>query len=132
MRLAQTGTAYDQDQIFYFSAMGGDPAEWPGRFRASLDRIDAALDNFTAYVPPGSMHCVTPYDFFRTREVNGVRLEDWTSELVEGESLPAPVACEGQSCCDDPICDACGDSIEGRCRFCALWPPSWSGCSGEQ
>ena len=131
MRLAQTATAYDQDQIFFFTAMGGDPADWPGRFRDSLSRIDGEIDNFTAYVPPGSMHCVTPYPFYATREVDGVRLADWTAELVGGEAIPETVACEGEGCCDDPVCDACGDSTEGPCRFCGLWPPGWSECAGR-
>ncbi len=129
MRLAQTGTQFDQDQIFFYTAMGGNSEDWPGRYRDSLARIDDELDNFTAFVPPGSVHCVTIYDFFNTREVDGVRLADWTADLVEGESIPPTVACEGAGCCSDPVCDACGDSTEGHCQFCALWPPTWSECA---
>lgn len=129
MRLAQTGTAFDQDQIFFYTAMGGDPADWPGRYRESLARIDGALDNFTAYVPPGSVHCVTIYDYFYEREVGGVPLGDWTRELALGDAIPETVACEGAACCDDPICDACAGSDEGYCRFCATWPPGWSECA---
>ena len=130
LRMAQTATAYDADQIFFYTAMGGDPMDWPGLFRGSLASIQAELPTFRAYVPPGSVHCVTPYTLFDEREVNGVALNDWTVQLVEGESPPATEACRGPECCEDPACDAClAGADEPYCRFCDLWPPSWSECA---
>jgi hypothetical protein len=128
-RFAQTATSFDEDQIFYYTAMGGMPQDWPGMFRASIDSIEMRAPNFRAYVPPGSMHCVLPYDFFYTREVDGVQLVDWVEQLVTGAEMPASAKCEGAECCSDPVCDACAGSTEGPCRFCDEWPPSWSECA---
>ena len=129
MRMAQTAAQYDADQIFFYTAMGGSPADWTPRFRESLARIRAALPNFTAYVPPGSVHCATPYPYFHERSVNGVALSSWTRDLVEGDAIPDMVACEGAECCSDPVCDACLAGEGGaHCRFCDTWPPGYSEC----
>jgi hypothetical protein len=128
-RFAQTATAYDADQIFFYTAMGGDAADWPGLFRTSIAEIEASVDNFRSYIPPGSMHCVTPYPFFSTREVGGQSLSTWAAELAMGAEAPPSAACEGAECCDDPVCDACVGSSESWCRFCEDWPPSYSGCA---
>jgi hypothetical protein len=129
-RFAQTATAFDQDQIFFYTAMGGEAADWPGLFRTSIDAIDTELPNFAAYIPPGSMHCATPYPFFDTRTVNGTHQLDWAVELAMGETMPATVACEGAECCDDPVCEACAaDDSPSYCRFCSSWPPDWSECA---
>ncbi|MGE0789035.1 MAG: pectin acetylesterase-family hydrolase [Sandaracinaceae bacterium] len=129
MRLAQTATQFDNDQIFFYGAMGGDPNDWTGLFRQSLTEIDGQIDNFTYYVPPGSVHCVTPYPYFDRREVNGVRLADWVDELVLGDAAPAPVTCQGADCCSDSECDMClAGSGEAQCRFCETWPQAWAVC----
>ncbi|MBX3270637.1 MAG: pectinesterase [Sandaracinaceae bacterium] len=127
LRMAQTGTNWDKDQIFYFVAMGGSAAEWSSRYRTSLARIEAAVPNFRAYVPPGSVHCATPYPYFQEREVNGVRLADWTRRLAEEDAAPPTVACEGEGCCSDPVCDAClaGDT-RAHCGFCDTWIPGYA------
>lgn len=131
MRLAQTATQYDQDQIFYYTAMGGVAADWPMRFRESLATISTSLpDNFRYYVPPGPVHCVTPYPFYYTREVGGVTLSSWVRDLIEADAPPASVACEGAACCDDPICAACAASgnADTWCSFCSAWPDAWPEC----
>ena len=113
MRLAQTATAFDQDQIFFFTAMGGDPGDWPGLYRDSLSAVADEIPNFRSYVPPGSMHCAGIYPFFHTREVDGVNLSAWTEQLAIGSEMPESVACEGLECCDDPVCEACLTSDDG-------------------
>lgn len=127
LRIAQTATNWDKDQIFYFVAMGGDAADWSPRFRASIEAIDAALPNFAAYIPPGSVHCATPYPYFHERTVNDVALAEWTRQLAEEDTMPASVACEGEACCQDPICDAClaGDT-RAHCGFCDTWIPGYA------
>ncbi len=65
------------------------------------------------------------------RAVNGVRLADWTRQLVEGDTPPATVACEGSECCQDPVCEEClatGGQAGAHCRFCTKWPPAYAGC----
>lgn len=42
-RFAQTATAYDADQIFFYGAMGGNRHAWPPAFRMSLAGIEAAV-----------------------------------------------------------------------------------------
>lgn len=130
MAMAQTGTAFDDDQIFFYTAMGGDAADWPVLYRDSLQTIDAAVPNFRYYVPPGSMHCAIPYPFFADREVDGVRLEDWVVQLATGAELPPNVACEGAECCTDPICATCDtDPTLSGCRFCEGFPEDVPACA---
>lgn len=132
MRMAQTATQFDADQIFFYGAMGGDPFDWTPAFRASLSDIEASSPNFRAYVPPGSVHCAAIYPYFDEREVNGVAMSDWVEQLVEGEDAPETVACDGAACCMDPICDACLDGDPGaHCRFCETWPQAWAVASCE-
>ena len=127
LHMAQTATNWDQDQIFYYVAMGGDAANWSSQYRASLDRIQAAIPNFSAYVPPGSVHCATPYPYFYERTVNGVALSEWTRQLAEDDTPPATVACEGEACCSDPICDEClAGGTGAHCRFCNTWIPGYA------
>lgn len=125
-RFAQTAAAYDADQIFFYGAMGGDRHAWPTQFQSSLTRIESEVPNFRAYVPPGSMHCATPYPFFSTRTVNGVKLVDWAVDLVDAPAMPDSVKCEGEACFDDPVCASCaegGASVGANfCRFCEGWP----------
>ena len=127
MRMAQTAANWDKDQVFFYVAMGGQAQDWQPRFRESLRMIESSVPNFRSYVPPGSVHCSTIYPYFHEREVNGVGLADWTRELAEGDTMPDSVACEGEACCSDPICDAClaGDT-RAHCGFCDTWVPGYA------
>ncbi|HET6336755.1 MAG TPA: pectin acetylesterase-family hydrolase [Polyangiales bacterium] len=127
-RFAQTATQYDDDQTFFYTAMGGASADWSRMFRTSLNEIATGAPNFRSYVAPGSMHCAIPYPFFYTREVQGVKLADWTQQFVLGDEAPSTVACEGAQCCDDAVCDACAGNTEYPCKFCEDWPPSYTEC----
>jgi hypothetical protein len=135
MRLAQTATEFDDDQRRFFLLMGGDPQAWNERFREGLDTIRGATPNFTSYVSPGPMHCVSPYPFYYDRTVNGVALRDWVNQLVNGDRIPEPEACEGEACCQDPICDAClatpFEEWDDWCQFCLDWPFEVEECAEE-
>jgi hypothetical protein len=134
MRLAQTNTNYDQDQVFFYTAMGGMAADWPLEMRASHDRIATATNNFTSYVPGGSVHCAGIYPILQERTVSGVALVDWAEQLATGETMPERVVCEGASCCDDAVCEECAATPEAEratyCQFCRDWPTAWPECSG--
>jgi len=124
-RFAQTSTAFDADQIFYFEAMGGDRHEWPPRFQDSLERIEERTANFRVYVPPGPVHCVTPYPFYSSRTVNGVKLSDWVRDLIFAEEMPDSVKCQGEDCYDDPVCADCEINGGLWCGFCRGWPENF-------
>ena len=135
MRLAQTNTNYDQDQVFFHTAMGGMAADWPPAMRASHDRIARETSNFTSYVPGGSVHCAGIYPILQERMVEGVALVDWTEQLATGDTMPARVVCEGAACCDDPLCEECAATPEAEratyCQFCRDWPAAWPECAGR-
>ncbi len=127
MRIAQQNAAYDRDQIFFYTTMGG-PNDWNARMRDNLATIEAAADNFSYYTAPGQVHCIHPYDIFYTRASgptggDPVLYRDWLAEFVSGSELPAPVTCDAQSCLVDPICDACdaAGNTDGECRWCSGW-----------
>lgn len=121
-RFAQITAQYDADQTFFFEAMGGDPAEWPARLNESLDYIEERAPNFRSYVTPGSAHCATPYPYLFDRTVDGIAQIDWLDQLVTGAEAPPSVACAGEGCFDDPVCDACAEEMAPWCRFCEGWP----------
>jgi len=98
MKLAQYNTVYDEDQIFFFKAMGGgDAEEWSTAMRASVAEIASSTPSFRYYLAPGEEHCAIPYEKFYTAESNGVRLVDWIRERVEGKPVES-VDCEGAAC----------------------------------
>jgi len=80
-RWSQYNTAHDEDQTFFYNAMGGT-GDWGQLMMASIDEIQDATSNFEAYTAPGEIHCITPFDIFYTREVNGVKFVDWLDAMV--------------------------------------------------
>jgi len=84
-RFAQYNTAHDEDQRFFYSAMGGNGDDWSQMMMASIAQIQDAASNFKAYTAPGQIHCITPLDIFYTREVNGVKFTDWLDAMVNDQ-----------------------------------------------
>ena len=97
VRFAQYSTAFDADQISYYTAMGGEIHDWSPQFFESIETIKADAKNFRAYVAPGSMHCILNYAHMHTRTVNGVLFADWLEQLVLGETMPDSVSCDGKN-----------------------------------
>lgn len=83
-RWAQYNTAHDEDQTFFYNAMGGT-GDWGQLMMASIQEIEANTTNFNAYTAPGEIHCITPLDIFYTREVNGVKFVDWLDAMVNDQ-----------------------------------------------
>ena len=98
--IAQYNTTFDNNQTFYYEAMGGEggAAGWSERMLASTGRITESTENFHNYQAPGEQHCVIVQENFYDVESNGVRLVDWIQALVDGAALP-DVACAD---CDRP------------------------------
>ncbi|MCB9734848.1 MAG: pectinesterase [Deltaproteobacteria bacterium] len=129
MRIGQYNTTFDRDQTFYYTAMGGG-SDWSDRMHATVAAIAAEAPNFRYYLAPGQIHCITPYRFFYDRQTGPagapIEFSTWLDELINGSSPPPSVACDGDACLTDPICDACAASAaptEGPvCRWCEGWP----------
>ena len=124
MRVAQHTTAYDKDQIFYYTAMGGQDPDWNGLLVDSLNAIRAEADNFRYYLAPGPIHCIHPYDIVYSREVDGIVYRDWLRDLVDAEAPPEDVVCS-DDCRDDPLCAGCldGSLSSSACHWCDGWEP---------
>ena len=96
---SQYHTAYDNNQAFYFSAMGGgDQFEWSEQMYERMDYAESLADNVTTFIAPGERHCIVVFDAFYEVESNGVRLVDWVNQLIAGER-PESVRCVD---CDPP------------------------------
>jgi hypothetical protein len=99
MFLSQYNTTYDDNQHFYYNAMGGgDASEWSVKMQASVAKIAASTPNFRSYRAPGTQHCIINQPNFYDITSGGVRLVDWISDVVADEDVPS-VSC-------DPDCGA--------------------------
>jgi len=92
-RVSQYNTAFDENQTFYFEAMGGSGAEeWSQKMNAFNDEIESRTPNFDAFIPSGEQHCILPYDNFYTVNVGGLLLTDWLQAMVDRKPVNR-VAC---------------------------------------
>ncbi|MFT4703952.1 MAG: hypothetical protein ACI81R_001647 [Bradymonadia bacterium] len=83
--ITQYHSAYDNNQTFYFEAMGGgDQFAWSAEMYESMEYAESLSPNISTYIGPGETHCMIPYDRFYEAEADGVRLVDWVRELSEG------------------------------------------------
>lgn len=91
---SQYTTAFDDNQTFYFEAMGGgDQLDWSDRMYEMIAQATDGAPNFASYIAPGERHCILPFDAFYEVESDGVRLVDWVNQLIAGEN-PGHVRCE--------------------------------------
>jgi hypothetical protein len=90
---SQFNTRLDDNQTFYFQAMGGGDAEaWSAEMKANIKEIEDASPSFRAFLPEGTQHCILPYDNFYTVEAGGKKLVDWLADVVADQPV------ENQSC----------------------------------
>ena len=83
-RVSQYNTAFDENQTFYFTAMGGSgKEEWSEKMYASIGEIEERTDNFAAFIAPGEQHCILLYENFYTVNADGLRLVDWLSGMID-------------------------------------------------
>lgn len=97
--LSQYNTFLDDNQTFFYTAMGGagGAAAWSTQMQASIAEIEERAANFSSFTAPGEQHCIVPFDNFYTVESNGVRLIDWLDEMLT-EGSAESVACQGDEC----------------------------------
>ena len=100
-KVSQYNSAFDENQTFYFTAMGGQggQTEWSRRMFAITDEANQQAPNYYSYIAPGEVHCIIPYDGFYTVEAGGVPLRDWVDDLVNGRAV-SDVSCGTQ--CGSP------------------------------
>ncbi len=109
-RFAHYTTAFDSNQEFYYTAMGGDVEEWNTTATQYLSQIREEASNFRYFLAPGEIHCAVIYDIFYDTAVGDVTLNSWVHDLVFGDSLPDDAVCEGEACAQDVLCDICATS----------------------
>jgi len=97
--MSQYNTVKDENQTFYFTAMGGigGPDAWSQQMLASIADIEAGAASFDSFIAPGEQHCILPYDNFYTVESNGMKLTQWLKDKIEGKPITS-VACQGAEC----------------------------------
>ncbi len=87
-KFSQYNTAFDENQAFYFKAMGGgDAQEWSKQMYASIADIKQHAPRFSSYIPSGQQHCILPENNFYTVNVGGRLLVDWLDDLLNGKSV---------------------------------------------
>jgi hypothetical protein len=96
-RFSQYNTHQDENQIFFFKAMGGMEADWSPAMYSAADDTEARAKNYAAFIAPGEQHCIIPYDNFYSVEANGVRLTTWLQNMLDGKPIER-VRCQGAEC----------------------------------
>ncbi|MBK8255932.1 MAG: pectinesterase [Polyangiaceae bacterium] len=96
--MSQYNTIKDENQTFYFTAMGGSGAdEWSMLMQDSITEIEERAPNFDSFTAPGEQHCILLFDNFYTVEAGGVKLVDWLGNRVSGKDVGS-AACSGAEC----------------------------------
>jgi hypothetical protein len=95
---SQYNTHNDENQRFYYTAMGGKDEDWSPKMYEKIETIIDEAPTFRSYIAGGIKHVILPYPEFYTYESDGVRLRDWVKDLAEGEAV------ENVQCvdCDEP------------------------------
>jgi hypothetical protein len=100
-RISQYDTAFDENQTFYFQAMGGEDAQaWSEQMFASIAEIEERTPSFGSFIPSGEQHCIIPYDNFYTVNVRGRLLTEYLQDMIDREPVER-IACLDQYC-DEP------------------------------
>ncbi|HKE17216.1 MAG TPA: pectin acetylesterase-family hydrolase [Kofleriaceae bacterium] len=99
--MSQYNTIRDENQYFFYQAMGGGALEeWTQGMLDSVSEIESRAPNFSAFIAPGEQHCILPYDNFYTVESNGVTLIDWLNEMLTTGGV-ASTKCQDTECDGD-------------------------------
>lgn len=93
--LSQYNTTFDENQTFYYDAMGGENGAqgWSEKMLSSMSRIRSDTPNFRSFQASGEQHCIIVANNFYTVEAGGVKLTDWLQDMIDGKDIDN-VACE--------------------------------------
>lgn len=100
-KVGQYNTMYDNNQTFYYNAMGGDggAAGWSEGMNAMIESSHQQAENFYSYTAAGDQHCIIVSDNFYNVQENGLRLVDWFADIANGKEVDQRVMCTN---CDRP------------------------------
>jgi len=100
-RFSQYNTHNDENQRFYYTAMGGADADWSPKMREKIATIIAAAPGFRSFIAGGVQHVVLPRVEFYTYAADGVRVRDWVEDIAYGNAVDN-VDC-GSECAEPDI-----------------------------
>jgi hypothetical protein len=93
VRFGRLDHAFDQVQA-QFAALAGIPAD---QLVTLIDGTEQQIEDggvqLASYVAPGNLHTISSSDDFYTTEVEGVRLVDWLTALIDDPDPPPDVHC---------------------------------------
>ena len=75
--------AYDEEQASWYPRAGIPLSDLLSRIDANETQIEHAGVNLLSYTAPGAEHTVLSDEPFYTETVNGQRLVDWVTRLIE-------------------------------------------------
>lgn len=84
---SQFNTDNDENQRFYYTAMGGLDEDWSPKMHEKIDAIIEGAPTFRSYIAGGIQHVVLPYPEFYTYTVGETRLRDWVADIANGEPV---------------------------------------------
>ena len=98
--VGQYNSKFDNNQSFYFAAMGGlgGAAAWSEGMTEMIEAAHNDSANFYSYTGSGEQHCIINSDNFYSVEQNGVRLVDWFRDLSQGIPVEQRLSCQGVEC----------------------------------
>jgi hypothetical protein len=94
VRYGRFDFAFDEVQAFFGSLAGVPGDELVTLIDGSEADIEASGVPIASFVAPGTRHTIASEPDFYTLEVNGVRLIDWFTELINGDTPPDDVHCD--------------------------------------
>jgi hypothetical protein len=79
--------AYDETQAGWFDVLGIRAGDLRSRIDANETQIEGGGVNIHSYIAPGYEHVVLSDGPFYTETVNGEKLVDWVTKLIQGEPV---------------------------------------------
>lgn len=87
VRYAQYNTVDDATQLALLAQMGTKPAPTARFLARNIEQLSDAVPYFRSYTAPGRTGAVLRSNALYTTTVGGVKLSEWISSLVNGESV---------------------------------------------
>ncbi|MEM8602448.1 MAG: pectin acetylesterase-family hydrolase [Cyanobacteria bacterium P01_H01_bin.121] len=86
LQLAQVNYVDDAVQVSFLQKMGSQATGLNNTLTNNLAEIEQAIPTFRAYQIPGNLHVVIDKPEFYSTEIEGVKLSDWLTALLEQDT----------------------------------------------